>query len=136
MKVELINIKADLDDFYNQVYNQITTDKSLIKKNYEVALNQLDVELENFKNKKGKYDTSIYIDKEILSRKLTNELKKVSDLFKFNILKYIKNANAELLENENIYQNELEATNMLEELSLFFTGGTYARTSGGKIISF
>ena len=137
LKVILSNIKSDLDDFYNKVYNQTTTDKNLIKKNYEVALKQLDTELENFKKKKGKYDEEIYTDKELLNKKLNNELKKVIDLFKFNILKFIKNINAELVENEKIEKNELEAENLIEELSLFFENeGPYAKTTDGLIVSF
>ena len=137
LKVLLSKIKSDLDDFYNKLYNQTTTDKNLIKKNYEVALKQLDTELENFKKKKGKYDEEIYTDKELLNRKLNNELKKIIDLFKFNILKFIKNINAELVENEKIEKNELEAENLLGEISLFFEGEeAYGKTIDDVIVSF
>ena len=76
LKNKLIEVKYDLDDFYNKVYNKATTGKDTINKNYEVALKQLDDELGDFKKKKGKYDEEIYPDWELLNKKLDIELKK------------------------------------------------------------
>ena len=132
LKEVLIILKYDLDNFYNKAYNKNYTNKILLKKNYDNTCDQLNNEIKFFKENKGKYDKSIYVNDDLLNKKLNIELKKIVDSCKHNIMKMIKDTQSEMIENEIIEKNELDAElfldNMLDTLDLGIVG-----IFGGKI---
>ena len=132
LKEVLIILKYDLDNFYNKAYSKNYTNKTLLKKNYDNAFTQLNNEMKFFKENTGKYDKSIYADDDLLNKKLNIELKKIVDSCKHNIMKMIKDTQSEMIENEIIEKNELDAElfldNMLDTLDLGIVG-----IFGGKI---
>jgi gas vesicle protein len=135
IKELLIILTYDLNNFYNKMNTKYTINKTLNDKNYEYAMKKLNDELIKFKEKKGNYDNSIYINDELLVKKLSSELKNIINKCKYNIMKSVKNIKSEMIENELLEQNELDAENLIEHLSSILDDGHIA-IYGGKITYF
>lgn len=135
IKEFLIILKYDLDNLYNKAYNENYTNKTLLKKYYDNALMQLNNEINFFKENKGKYDKSIYVNNDLLNKKLNIELKRIVDSCKYNISKMIKDIRIEMIENEINEKDELNAENFLEDISAILDLGIVGMF-GGKISYF
>ena len=119
-------IQNDIDDFYKQSLSRYHVNKHYIEKKYIDTKRLLNIELENYKHRKNKYDTEIYKDEDLLKKKLENELKNISDNFKNNILKNILTISEQLNETK-----QLES--ILKHLTEMRKIGNFA-IYGGKIV--
>lgn len=121
----------ELHDFRTKL-NTNMIDKNRIQKYYDDALRKINIEVGNFKNNTYKYDKSIYIDDDILYKKLTMEIRNIVNSFKYNIMKNIKDNKAEIIEREAFERDELNSELFLEDINEMLDMGLMG-VYGGKL---
>ena len=94
----LKNIQNDIDDFYMQSITNTVINKQYAEKKYLDTKRLLNIELENYKDRKNKYDPEIYKDENLIKKKLEGELNNISSNFKNNIYKHIHNFKDQIIE--------------------------------------
>jgi len=123
MNIILNEIQNDIDEFYKQSL-LIGINKPYVEKKYLNTKRLLNIELENYKDKKNKYDPEIYKDENLLKKKLENELKSISGIFKNNINKNINNIKAQITEIDKLelILSDLKGLNLEKKPSAIING--------------